>query len=82
MSQPRLPGVSQLIATLTATMPGLLCGWREIAKFCRKSPRQCRAYVRFGLPVYRWGKNIYSHPGPILRWLAERERARRVRKGL
>ena len=74
------PGVSQLIATITAGMPRMLVGWAAISKFCGKSPRQVRAYVKYGFPAYRWGRNIYSHPDPILRWLIEHERQSRLRR--
>jgi hypothetical protein len=82
VSQPSQPNVSTLMAGLSAEMQ-LLHGWQQIATYCQKSPRTLRRYrAREGFPTFRWGRSTYSHPQAILAWLAERERARRVRKGL
>ena len=75
--------ISDLTALMTGMMPpGLLIGWDAIGRYCGKSPRQVRAYVRHGFPAYRWGRNTYSHPDPILKWLAQHEQQRRERRQL
>jgi hypothetical protein len=58
----------------------LLCGWAEVAQYCRKSPRQLRRYVKTGgMPVVRFGKNVMTSPSMIDVWLLTREQSRRER---
>jgi hypothetical protein len=54
---------------------GILVGWREIARYLRKSPRTLRRYVeREGLPVMRWGRHVVTTPTLIDGWFLARER--------
>jgi len=76
------PTLTKLMQVLTRDMgPGLLRGWAAISAYCGKSEDQLRRYARHeGLPLARWGKNVYSEKGAIALWLFQRERRKRERR--
>jgi hypothetical protein len=61
---------------------GLLVGWAEISRYCRKAPDTLKRYARReGFPAYRWGRHVYSAPEAITCWLYAREPFRREWQG-
>ena len=55
---------------LSATPGGLLCGWKEISRYCRKAPRTLNRYRQLaGFPALRWGRHIYADTKMISAWL-------------
>jgi hypothetical protein len=61
---------TELRAVLSATPTTLLCGWQQIASYCKKSPRSLRKYRQVAaFPAFRWGRNVYADTRLIGAWL-------------
>jgi hypothetical protein len=62
---------TDLRAALSATPGTLLCGWRQISIYCKKSPRSLRKYRQVAaFPAFRWGRNVYADTRLIGFWLS------------
>jgi len=82
----RLDAIDDRLTTIERTLTrlggrigaqgGMLVGWAAIEAATGKKRRTLRRYMRFGLPVYRWGWRVTSSVQLISSWLTTVELGR------